>query len=85
MAAASRTLDRVKFTHALIDECTQAVEPECLIPLVKGVEHVVLVGDHQQLSPMVMCKPAEAAGFGRSMFERMRELHPTKTYMLDVS
>jgi hypothetical protein len=34
----------------------------------------VLVGDHCQLGPVVMCKRAAAAGLGLSLFERLRLL-----------
>ncbi len=39
-----------------MDESTQATEPECLIPMVLGAKQVVLVGDHCQLGPVIMCK-----------------------------
>ena len=55
----------------LIDEATQATEPECLIPAVLGAKQLVLVGDHCQLGPVVMCKKAAKAGLGQSLFERM--------------
>ncbi|KXS20998.1 P-loop containing nucleoside triphosphate hydrolase protein [Gonapodya prolifera JEL478] len=55
----------------LIDEATQASEPECLIPLVLGAKQVVLVGDHQQLGPVIMNKKAAQAGLNQSLFERM--------------
>ena len=64
-------LSGVKFRTVLIDEATQATEPECLIPLVMGSRQVILVGDHQQLGPVVMNKAAAKAGFSRSLFERM--------------
>lgn len=60
-----------RFKHVLIDESTQATEPECLIPLVKGAKQVVLVGDHCQLGPVIMCKKAAKAGLSRSLFERL--------------
>ena len=44
--------------QVLVDESTQATEPECLIPLSLGVKQVVLVGDHCQLGPIVMNKQA---------------------------
>lgn len=55
----------------LIDEATQATEPECLIPIVAGAKQVVLVGDHCQLGPVVMCKKAANAGLTQSLFERL--------------
>ena len=36
----------------------QATEPECMVPVVLGSKQVVLVGDHCQLGPVIMCKKA---------------------------
>ena len=60
-----------RLKHVLIDESTQACEPETLIPLVHGAKQLVLVGDHCQLGPVILCKQAVAAGLGRSLFERL--------------
>ena len=60
------------YYHAvLVDEATQATEPECLIPIVLATSRVVLVGDHCQLGPVVTCQRAAKAGFTQSLFERM--------------
>jgi regulator of nonsense transcripts 1 len=59
------------FRTVLIDEATQAAEPECLIPLVLGVKQAILVGDHQQLGPVIMNKKAGSAGLSQSLFERL--------------
>ena len=55
----------------LLDEATQATEPESLIPVVMGCKQFVLVGDHCQLGPVVMCKKAANAGLNSSLFERL--------------
>jgi len=60
-----------RFRQVLIDEATQATEPEGLIPIVKGAKQVIMVGDHCQLGPVVMCKKAAKAGMSRSLFERL--------------
>lgn len=57
--------------QVLIDEATQATEPECLLPMVLGARQVVLVGDHCQLGPVVMNKKAAKAGLSQSLFERL--------------
>lgn len=62
------------FRQVLIDEATQATEPECLLPILTGACQVILVGDHCQLGPVVMCKKAAAAGYNRSLFERLVHL-----------
>ena len=64
-------LQRFKFKAVLVDESTQSTEPECLVPIVSGAKQVVLVGDHCQLGPVVMCKKAATAGLCQSLFERL--------------
>ncbi|KAI9372596.1 P-loop containing nucleoside triphosphate hydrolase protein [Aspergillus egyptiacus] len=61
----------LKFRTVLIDESTQSAEPECMIPLVLGCKQLVLVGDHQQLGPVIMNKKAAKAGLNQSLFERL--------------
>ena len=71
VGAGDPRLSSYKFRQVLIDESTQASEPETLIPLMLGAKQVVLVGDHCQLGPVIMCKNAERAGLGQSLFERL--------------
>lgn len=71
VGAGEPRLSKLRFRCALIDESTQAAEPECLIPLVLGIKQVVLVGDHQQLGPVIMNKKAARAGLNQSLFERL--------------
>ncbi len=42
-----------------------------MIPLVLGCKQAVLVGDHQQLGPVIMNKKAARAGLCQSLFERL--------------
>ncbi|KAF3933450.1 hypothetical protein ABW19_dt0208643 [Dactylella cylindrospora] len=71
VGAGDPRLAKFKFRTVLIDESTQAAEPECMIPLVLGCKQVVLVGDHQQLGPVIMNKKAARAGLHQSLFERL--------------
>jgi regulator of nonsense transcripts 1 len=64
-------LSKFKFRRVLIDEATQAVEAEALIPLVMGCKQAVLVGDHCQLGPVILNKKAAKAGLSQSLFERL--------------
>lgn len=64
-------LAKLKFRTVLIDEATQAAEPECMIPLILGCKQVVFVGDHLQLGPVIMNKKAARAGLTQSLFERL--------------
>ncbi|CAA91194.2 ATP-dependent RNA helicase Upf1 [Schizosaccharomyces pombe] len=71
VGAGDRRISKYKFRSVLIDEATQASEPECMIPLVLGAKQVVLVGDHQQLGPVVMNKKVALASLSQSLFERL--------------
>ena len=52
----------INFFLLSIDECMQATEPECMVPVVMGAKQLIIVGDHCQLGPVVMCKKAAIAG-----------------------
>ncbi|EDQ92857.1 uncharacterized protein MONBRDRAFT_650, partial [Monosiga brevicollis MX1] len=69
-AAGDRRVSGQTFRTVLIDEATQSTEPECMLPLVLGTRQCVMVGDHCQLGPVVMCKKAASAGLSQSLFER---------------
>jgi regulator of nonsense transcripts 1 len=71
VGAGDPRLKNFRFRQVLIDEATQAIEAEALIPLSMGAKQIVLVGDHCQLGPVVMCKAAAKAGLTQSMFERL--------------
>lgn len=55
----------------IIDEACQSTEDLSLIPLHRHVQHVVLIGDPQQLPPTVKSKAAQELLYGRSTFERL--------------
>lgn len=71
VGAGDSRISNLRFRTVLIDEATQASEPECMIPLVLGCKQTVLVGDHQQLGPIIMNKKAARAGLCQSLFERL--------------
>ena len=56
--------------QVIIDEAAMAMEPECLAPVCQA-EHVVLIGDHKQLQPIIENRNAKENGLGVSLFERL--------------
>jgi regulator of nonsense transcripts 1 len=81
VGAGDPRLAKFSFRVVLIDEATQAAEPECIIPLVLGAQQAILglfigvnkrlVGDHCQLGPVILNKKAAKAGLSQSLFERL--------------
>ncbi len=63
-----------RWALAVVDEATQAVEPAALLALLRA-GRAVLAGDHLQLPPTVLSARAQAGGLGRSLFERLVDLH----------
>ena len=78
-----KRLNSYRFPIVLIDEATQACESECILPLLHGAKHAIIVGDHCQLGPVVLCKNAAKAGLKMSLFERLVKLK-IKPHMLQV-
>jgi len=71
IGAGDPRLSRMKYSSLLIDESMQSTEPECMVPAVLGAKQLILVGDHCQLGPVVMCKKAANGGLSQSLFERL--------------
>uniref|UniRef100_A0A146LZK9 Helicase sen1 n=4 Tax=Lygus hesperus TaxID=30085 RepID=A0A146LZK9_LYGHE len=63
--------DSTQFSCCIVDEATQATEPEILIPLHHDICHLVLVGDPQQLGPTVISKFAKERNFEWSLYHRL--------------
>ena len=71
-AGDARRLGVTAFRSVVVDEATQATEPSTLIPLLRGAEWAVLVGDPRQLPPTVTSPEAKGCGLDASLFERLQ-------------
>ncbi|XP_064423383.1 DNA-binding protein SMUBP-2 [Latimeria chalumnae] len=58
------------FDLVVIDECAQALEASCWIPLLKAPK-CILAGDHKQLPPTIISHKAAAKGLSLSLMERL--------------
>lgn len=54
-AASHRVIETIRPAQCIIDEAAMATEPESMIPINLS-DHVVLIGDHKQLQPVIMCR-----------------------------
>ncbi|XP_047437501.1 DNA replication ATP-dependent helicase/nuclease DNA2 isoform X2 [Mugil cephalus] len=73
---------RRRFDFCIIDEASQISQPICLGPLFYA-NRFVLVGDHQQLPPIVQNQEARSLGMDESLFKRL-ELHSEAVVQLNV-
>ncbi|KAM9860402.1 DNA replication ATP-dependent helicase/nuclease DNA2 [Aulostomus maculatus] len=73
---------RRRFDFCIIDEASQISQPICLGPLFYA-NRFVLVGDHQQLPPIVQNREARSLGMDESLFKRL-ELHKEAVVQLNV-
>ena len=64
-----------RIAQCIIDECGMSSEPET-IAAASLCDHVVLIGDHKQLQPVIKYHMARDCGLGRSLFERYAESRP---------
>uniref|UniRef100_A0A8C9RWL4 DNA replication ATP-dependent helicase/nuclease n=1 Tax=Scleropages formosus TaxID=113540 RepID=A0A8C9RWL4_SCLFO len=73
---------RRRFDFCIVDEASQISQPVCLGPLFYA-KRFVLVGDHQQLAPIVKSPQARALGMDESLFKRL-EHHSDAVVQLNV-
>ena len=78
VGAASRVLERKRFSSLFIDEAAQAIEAACWIA---RAARVILAGDHCQLPPTIKCIEAARGGLGRTLLEKV-VLHKPETVSL---
>lgn len=83
VGAANRLLDGQKFGTLFIDEAAQALEAACWIPM-RRVSRVILAGDHCQLPPTVKSIATLKAGLGKTLMERLVEMHPEAVTLLKI-
>jgi superfamily I DNA and/or RNA helicase len=74
IGAGASCVDDIRFPLVLVDECTQAPEPSVLVPLVKCLDRVVLVGDHRQLPPTITDRALQDSSLAISLFERVLDV-----------
>ena len=80
VGAASRVLERKRFSSLFIDEAAQAIEAACWMAISRA-DRVILAGDHCQLPPTIKCIEAARGGLGRTLLEKV-VLHKPETVSL---
>ncbi|XP_034443511.1 DNA-binding protein SMUBP-2 [Hippoglossus hippoglossus] len=62
------------FDWVVIDECAQALESSCWIPLLRA-RKCVLAGDYKQLPPTIKSQTAASKGLSLSLMERLIQMY----------
>ncbi|KAL8310438.1 hypothetical protein RB597_010324 [Gaeumannomyces tritici] len=72
------TLRRLRAKVVICEEAAEVLEPHLISALMPGVEHLIQIGDHQQLRPQITCRALSAEEpsgelyqLDRSQFERL--------------
>jgi len=75
-------LEGRKFKTLIIDEASQALEPECWNAILKA-ERLIMAGDHKQLPPTVKSKDAAKLGLEETLLDRLTD-RIAHSYLLDT-
>lgn len=70
-----------RFDFCIVDEASQITLPVCLGPI-RFADKFVLIGDHNQLSPLVRNPEAQAGGLDLSLFKLLVDAHPQSVVSL---
>lgn len=71
--------NRERLSVCIVDEATQSCEAETLIPLMLGVNTLVLVGDPNQLPATILSQRAKKLGLDQSVFSRIQLAFASET------
>jgi DNA replication ATP-dependent helicase Dna2 len=74
---------QMKFDYVFVDEASQVSLPVCLGPIRFGSKFV-LVGDHNQLPPLIKNKKTIDLGLDKSLFEVLLEKYPESVVNLSI-
>ncbi|KAK4176425.1 putative DNA replication ATP-dependent helicase [Triangularia setosa] len=70
------------FDYCIVDEASQITLPICLGPI-RMARTFVLVGDHNQLPPLVQNNEARTGGLDVSLFKLLSDAHPSSVVNLE--
>lgn len=70
------------FDYCIVDEASQITLPVCLGPI-RMARTFILVGDHNQLPPLVQNEEARTGGLDISLFKHLSDMHPSSVVYLE--
>ncbi len=82
IGAAHYSLKEYTFDVVIIDEGSQALEPECWVPILKAPK-LIIAGDHKQLPPTVLSEKARKNEFNVTLLDRLSK-HTELSHLLNI-
>ncbi|EAY00469.1 regulator of nonsense transcripts 1, putative [Trichomonas vaginalis G3] len=73
------------FDTLIVDECSQSVDPEVIIPLLKTKTRLILVGDQKQLPPLLFAKESKIAKYDNTIIDRLEKLNIAPQFRMHPS
>jgi DNA replication ATP-dependent helicase Dna2 len=70
------------FDYCIVDEASQITLPVCIGPI-RLAKTFILVGDHNQLPPLVQNEEARKGGLDISLFKLLSDTHPSSVVYLE--
>jgi DNA replication ATP-dependent helicase Dna2 len=70
------------FDYCIVDEASQITLPVCIGPI-RLAQTFILVGDHNQLPPLVQNEEARTGGLDISLFKLLSDAHPSSVVYLE--
>ena len=64
-------LDQLKPCAVIVEEAAEIIEGQLISVLPPSIQHLVMLGDHQQLKPRINCYKLKDKNLDCSMFERL--------------
>jgi hypothetical protein len=74
----------IDFPLVFFDEASMATEPITIATMIKGGQQLSLIGDQQQLSPLIKSREVLDEGLGLSLFERLMERGDLNSVLLST-
>eukprot|EP00727_Mastigamoeba_balamuthi_P006108 m51a1_g2116 putative dna replication helicase dna2 (856) ;mRNA; f:1657496-1662110 len=83
LSSKNPVLQKMHFDYCIVDEASQIPQPICFGSLLLA-DRFVLVGDHQQLPPLVRSDDAKRLGMDVSLFRALSDAHPAAVVELQL-
>ena len=80
VGCAHKSVAHLRFETVIIDEGSQALEPECWTAILRA-KRVIIAGDHHQLPPTVKSPEAMKLGLAETILDRMAD-HLAESFLL---